>query len=410
MILATPTGNRELRLFEAAGFIPRPGSTDAVVSHATKYTQLGIAAVANAVRLVSEEMGALVMRTYTGDGAMYRQPDYTTWQAQLFQQPRMDEAVSTFDLWSDLAATLELEEHAFLWKTRGGKPRRVLELFPVDPDFVRVQVKNGLKKITARVDGAIRDVTADVVHVRSWSPGPATTGVSTLEMHWQELKIAGAYDLYRGRYFDNNGAPGIVLEVPGSPDKQKRQDMLESWWKRHGGAVNASRPGIAWGGMKVSQLAPTLRDSQAVELDDVIGKEIGRMFRIFPLELMHAGTRITPRSASDTSDIFIRFSMLPRMRRIERALAADRDLFPDPKLYPRFDASELLRADFATSATVAKESYQSGLAMRDESRAMLGLPPLPDGKGQTFQETPVGGAANSEADQSALADLGAADD
>lgn len=392
-------------MFEAAGFIPRPGSNDAVMSSQLRYKELGIAAVASAVKLVSEEMGSLVLRTYKGDGAMYRQPDFESWQAKLFQQPRVEESYDSFTLWSDLSAAVELEEHAFLWKTVGGSPRRVLELFPVDPDYVRVDKKNGLKRIMARVDGQMKDITANVIHVRPWAPGPSTAGLSTIELHYQSLRTASSYDLYKGRYFDNNGAPGIVLEVPGSPDKQKRKDMLESWWKRHGGAINAGRPGIAWGGMKVTQLSPNMKESQAAELDDVITREIARMFRIYPLELMHTSGALPPRTPASVSDIFIRFSLLPRMRRIERALAADRDLFPDPKLYPRFDAGELLRADFGTTATIAKESYQSGIAMRDESRAMLGLPPLPDGKGQTFQETPVGGQANSTADQTAVPKL-----
>jgi HK97 family phage portal protein len=389
ILKAAGGGNREVRMFEAAGFIPRPGTQDAVWSGAMKTRELGIASVAACVRLASEEIGGFVMRTYTGDGQMNRQPKYDTDQARLFQEP--GEGWNSFDLWSDTIATLDLEENAFLWKSKvRGK---VVELFPLDPTFISVTRKDGVKKIEARINGHMKDVTSNVIHIRAWAPSPSVNGVSTVEMHRPGLKVASGYDTYRGRYLDNNGSPGIVLEVPGSPDKAKRSEMLDAWWKRHGGALNAGKPGIVWGGMKVNQINPNLRDSQAAEIADTIVRDIGRMFRIYPLELLHGEIKGTPRSAESTSDIFVRFSCLHRMRRVERALAADRDLFPDPKLYPRFDVSELLRADFATAATVAHALIQVGAATKNEGRAMVGLPPIEGG--DVLQETPVGGAPNA---------------
>lgn len=375
-------------MFELAGFIPRPGTADAVSSGPLGVRELGIDAVAASVRLCSEEIGGFVMRTYKGDGQMNRQPVYDSSQAALFQEPA--DGWTSFDIWSDTIATLELEENAFLWKTkvRG----RVLELFPLDPGFIQVTRKNGVKKIEGRVNGKLSDITSDVIHIRSWSPAASVNGVSTIDLHRAGLKIASSYDTYRGRYLDNDGSPGIVLNVPGSPDKAKRGEMLDAWWKRHGGAFNAGRPGITWGGMTVQSLTPNLRDSQAAEIADTIVRSIGRMFRIYPLELLHGEIKGTPRTAESTSDIFVRFSLLHRMRRVERALAADRDLFPDPKLYPRFDVSELLRADFATASTVAHNMIQVGAVTKNEGRAMLGLPPI-DG-GDILLETPVGGAPN----------------
>lgn len=394
MILQTRGGgNREVRLFEAAGFIPRPGSAD-VYSSSTSPREIGIAAVAACVRVISEEIGGFVMRVYEGDGQMQRQAVYDAWQARLFQRPA--EGWTSFELWSDVAAMLELEEHAFIWKSKHPRTGKILEMWPIDPGYVRVTRDGAVKKIMARVAGqpGLQDVTSNVTHIRAWSPSPTPDGVSTIDMHRTGLKIAQSYDLYRGRYLDNDGSPGIVLTVPGQPDQQKRKDYLDGWWKRHGGVNNVGRPGIAWGGMTVQQLSPNLRDSQAAEIADAIVRDVGRMFRFYPLELLHGEIRGTPRTPEATSDMLVRFTLLPRMRRIERAISSDTDLFPDPAQYSRFDVAELLRADLATAATIAHNLGQVGQITKDEGRAMVGLPPLPDGQGAHIQVTPVGGEAN----------------
>ena len=93
---------------------------------------------------------------------------------------------------------------------------------------------------------------------------------------------------------------------------------------------------------------------------------------------------------------FINFALLPRLRRIERAFAADADLYPeDSALYPEFHLDEFLRADAGTRAEIQHKQLQTGVLLVDEARADMGLPPLPDGMGQIPQITPVGGAPNA---------------
>lgn len=388
MILATTVGNREVRLFEAAGFIPRPGSSDAIWSGGQKSPALAIAAVGACVKLISEQIGGFVMRPYTGNGAMSRRPIYDGPQAELFQYPA--EGWTSFDLWSDTIATLELEEHAFIWKSKTSRGK-VAEMWPIDPAYVQVTLKNGVKTIRAQVEGKMQDITQNVIHIRSWSAGPTAVGISTPDMHRSGLKVAASYDLYRGRYLDNDGTPGIILEVPGSPDKQKRQDMLQGWMKRHAGVNQAGKPGLLWGGAKANQLTPNLRDSQAAEVADSIVRDVGRMFRFYPLELLHGEIKGSPRTAEASSDIFVRFTCMTRMRRLERAVSSDSDLFPNRRSYARLDTSELLRADFATAATVAHNLIQVGAATPNEGRAMVGLPPSTDPDADKLLKIPVGG-------------------
>jgi hypothetical protein len=70
-----------------------------------------------------------------------------------------------------------------------------------------------------------------VIFIRGWSPvAGAPQGVSKLELHQPPLQTALKLEEYRGRYLDNDGKPGLVLDASGtSPTKVQRDELLESW-------------------------------------------------------------------------------------------------------------------------------------------------------------------------------------
>ena len=80
--------------------------------------------------------------------------------------------------------------------------------------------------------------------------------------------------------------------------------------------------------------------------------------------------------------------MLHRLCRIKEALANDRDLFPFSRMRPRFDVTEYLRGGISTTGSPATKLVQFGLIAKNESRAMLGLPPLAEG-GDVLAVMPV---------------------
>jgi HK97 family phage portal protein len=398
VILSSRAGNRELRLFEASALIPPPGSRMALTGTALRAQQLGVAAVSCAVQLVSESLGIPVMRVYTGD-AEKRRPLLNAPQAQLFQEPA--EGDTSFDLWQDVSTSIELEQGAFLWKNMDPKTREVYELVPMDPRFFTVTrpQANAPRVIKARIDGiADRDVTDKVIFIRGWTPVPGgAAGLSKLMLHDLPLRNALKLEEYKGRYFDNDGTPGVILDASGSnPTRVQREELLESWAQRHSG--QPGKPGMIWGDVKgVEWPSPTLEQAQAVDLANAVALDVARMWRIYPAELLHAvlGRPAPPKSAELWADLFLRFSLLHRMRRIERAISADRDVFPDRKQYARFDIEELLRGDIATIAAMIHDLVQVGVLNPNEGRAYLGKGPRPGG--DKYLETPVGAKANSNA-------------
>jgi len=387
-------GSREVRLFDTVGLrAPAPGSSEAIaLLSGYNADGLSVAAVGAAVRLVTETVASFVMRVYTGD-ASRKQALLDDPVAAVFQYPSLDGDRDSFQLWQDVATACEIGKGAAIFKARDRR-RKVAELYVLDPRTVKTERNTaGENRVLVRksLAGDWKDITGDVVWIRGWAPNPNPEGVSTLDLHAQGLKTAWAYEVYRAAYFENGGLPSIVIQHPGNLTKDKRDEMLEGWSRRHASARNNSRPGIIWGGATVQPITPNLRDSQTAEIADTIVRDVARMFRIVPPELLAttiAGSSLP--SPEHTADLFVRFTLLSRLRRIERALASDPDLFPDRTRYPLFDMANFLRGDLSTRATVVHMLRQDGVMTGNEGRAEFGLEPM-DGADE-LQQTPVGGA------------------
>ena len=353
---------------------------------------LASAAVAGAIRLVSESIGTMIMRTYTGD-ALDCEPVYNSWQARLFQNP--SPGLSAFDFWADTAAACETEQAAVIWKIPDPRSGEVAQLLPLDPSYFVIQGSPWDRQVIGFHQGQMVDVSKDVLVVRAWSPKPAAAGVSTLQMHERLFRWNRGYEEYRGRYFDQDGSVNQVI-VNGPDKPQARLEMAKNWARVAGGWANAGRVPILWGDAKVEQLSPNLRDAQAAELAIAVAQDVARAYRIVPASLLHAES--TPTRETTLEMIrgqFYTFSLMHRIRRIEEAFKADRDIFPDPALYPKFDPTDFRRADMAVIAQAAHLARQDGSMVADEERALVwGLPKLPNNQGQHVQQTPVGGAAN----------------
>ena len=402
MIVRTTAGDQPIQM-RAAVDVVTPGSWDAQImsalgiTHWSGQTAFGLgalerAAVAAAVKLISESVGCMVLRTYLGP-AMDRQPIYDSPQALLFQRPAP--GVSAFDFWSDISASVETNTCALIGKIRD-RSGEIVQLLPLDPDWFQIRGGPYDREVIGWQGGKRMDVTGDVIVIRSWAPKPQADGTSTLAMHGRTFQWAGAYEEYRGRYFENDGSVDQVIEnAPATKDQ--RDEMLKGWARSFGGPSRKGRIGALWGQATLKQMTNTLQAAQAAELAVTIAQQVATAFRIYPASLLYAEQQ--PHREPNLEFIrgqFYSFTLHPRLRRIEEALSADVELFPDPDLYPMFDTADFLRADLATLSNATHNMRQDGSLTPDEERALvMGLPRLPGGVGEHVQETPVGGAPNA---------------
>lgn len=361
---------------------------------------IGLTAFACAIRLVSETIGVFVMRVYEGDSSQ-RRVLLDDPRAALLQDGAEGYATS-FDTWSDVATSVELCGNGFIWKGRRRRGGQVTELyaFPAENTCVYVDDR-GNKVVEARVDGELQDITRDVIHVRGWSPCVAVSGEGTPALHRTTLRGHKAMQQFRGRYFDSDSTPNVVLTHPGSLKKEERDDLRASWNARHGGP-NGDKTGVLWHGMTIQQLTANLEQSQLAELMTADVLDVARMCRIYPPSLLAAVVEQPLPPAEVVSDLMVRFTLLHRLRRIERAVSADRDLFPERSSYARMDVAEFTRGDTATIVSKVHQLTQVGVMTANEGRNELGYPPSSDPEADKLLQTPVGGAPNANAEQLAL--------
>lgn len=404
MIVRTRAGG-DMQIRSAPEFgssaIPFPGGGFAGYSgkSVTLDRAAGLPAVMAAIRLVCGTVAMCDLDVYQqADDAGPPRPTEGSWQEQLFDNPSMDD--SEFDFLSDLAAGVEGYGNSFFLKTKA--KGRVLELRPLPPDYVRIRRDRGQKVFDVTFPSAtgspgriVRGVTtADILHIPGFRWPGLLSGLSPIQMHRAALDRSLALEEFAGRFFANDASVSFALKVPGKVTRDQAREMLDIWEATHGGLQNAHRPGILSNGADAVRLGLSLRDSQFIEASAYTTTQVAQIWGV-PADLIEGGdTATTERLSVEQLGLrLLTFSMAPRLRRIEKAIAADPDLFPPGSgLAPRFTTKELIRLDASTQANVLHQQIQDGTLNRNEARFELGRGPVPGG--EVYLDTPVGGAPN----------------
>lgn len=350
---------------------------------------LGLSAVGSAFRLVAGVIACLPINVWEGRKASKRLLENHPLQPVL-DQP--DLSRDYFQWLYDVAASLEACENALLWKVKDAG--RVVELVPLDMDYVSISVEDGRKVFSIRERGRIgRYTSSEILHVRGHVVKPGDpVGVSRLTLHRDPLGAMVARERFEGKYFANNTQIGLAVEFPQGVTAEQAESWKDSLVADHAGADRAFRPLVVGGGAQVKSFPISLSDAQWVDAEKLNVEEVGRIMDVASslLNLQVINAEVL---AADTQR-FLNFQLTPRLRRIESALSHDPDLFGGQAAYPLFEIDDLMFANAMTRAQVHHWQIQNGTLLVDEARAELGRGPLPDGLGLIPQVTPVGGAPN----------------
>jgi HK97 family phage portal protein len=406
VILATRRGDAELRSidFSATSTIYPPGGGMSVdgSSWAARLVDMrdavGLTAVGAAIRLIQSQVAAMPLGAYSNpDGSFVPQPG--SWQSELFADPSPGEWTA-YTFLEDIVGSGESTANAFIEKVKPKRPRAgqptVAEMRPLDPDYcaVRRDKDTGRKVILWQGASGQQDITDRVLHIRGSSLKPAPAGKSVLRMHGRALAMHLALEEYQGRYFENDARPSFILSHPQQQGREQRRDIREGFMAKHSGSGNSHGLGLLWGGWTATPFGSALRDTQAVELSDRALREVALMFQIPQKLLGSIAERPVRESTEEEFTRLFRICLFGRLRRIELAFSGDPDLFGGSPLSARFDPSELLRADTATTASVIHNLIQVGVMTANEGRALLSMPRSTDPKADELLATPVGGGAN----------------
>jgi HK97 family phage portal protein len=353
---------------------------------------LTLPAVSAAIRLIAETVASLPLLVYrTGPGGV-RERAVDSWQHRLLHDQGPNDDTTTFDFLSDVAACLEASGNAYIEKLP--MPGGELQLYVIDPTRVHVKrATDGSKIFEARSpDGLTKQLGSDrILHVRGFTIDGSPVGLSPIGLHRRSLGLIASRDEYERQFFLNGASPGGAIEVPGHLDEDKVNEMARAWRAHHQGPGRWHQPAILQNGATWKSIGVSLADAQFAESSKFSVEQVARIFRVPPMLLGLEPNR--PISAEEEAARFLKFGLGPRLKRIERAFAADPDLFPPQLgLQPEFLADGLLRALTPTRYEAYKAARQAGWLTANEIRAYENMPPDP--RGNELQATPVGGAPN----------------
>lgn len=328
-----------------------------------------VPAVACAVGLISETIGALPVKLYerSTKAALTDHPAYR------LVHDEANEWTSAAELRRDLTLDVLLNGagHAQVIRLADGTPYELHRLEPgsVQPDketdgepFYRVTTDAGQVRLSYR----------DVLRVE------AIGGASPITLGREAIALALSFEQHIGGLFANGGRPSGVIRAQKILDVDAKKKLAASWFSTHGGTKSGGTA-VLDEGMDYLPLSTTLADAQFAEnrLEQI--REIARVFRVPPTMLFEL-SRGTWSNTEEMARQFMQITLKPWLTAWSWSYARCL-LTPEERKEAYLEAvtDDLLTTDTAARATAYGQYRSMGALTANEVRAGLNLPPKDGG-------------------------------
>lgn len=188
-------------------------------------------------------------------------------------------------------------------------------------------------------------------------------GISPLDAQRNTIGMALAMDRFLSAFYGDGATPSSVLETDKPLTNEQARIMRETWEDSH---YKRRRPAVLSNGLKWRSITANAADMQMLEHRESIVRDIARVYRV-PLNMISGtgGDSNTYQNVEQAGINFVRYTLLPWMRRIEDALS---EMLPITQRV-RFDAEEFERADLTTRVRAQQIEIMSGTLTPNEARA-----------------------------------------
>lgn len=369
-------------------------------------TAIALPTIGAAVSFRASAVAVLDIGTYRDDGSTIPAKVTGSWQSRLLRGVP-NPTQSWYDFWEIVESSLSYRGNAYVWKTRDATGR-VCALTALHPDQVfpyLYQVSHNMVQypvmfspwypVPPDVDG-VGSVTVDrsvIWHIKGRGAMGETVAPSPIQRYASSIGVALAKQEYEASLYEHGVLGGTVVTFPTGVTKEQADPWKDLWNSQNAGSSNAATTKVIGGGASVTQIGMTQRDAQFVEASGLSTLDICNIFGV-PANLLNQNEKAAKAVLPEHEEArWVSHYLAPELRRIEKSMYSDPDLFgPFSKLYPLFDSSGLIHPDSATKASILSTKVQTGQWTPDEARAADGLPPLPDGYGSVPVFVPVGGS------------------
>ena len=336
----------------------------------TGNSALQVPAVACAVALISETIGALPVKLFD----RFTKETLSDHPAYRLVHDEANEWTSAAQLRTQLTADALLHGHGFAHVTRAADGRP-LELHRLTPGTVQPRQEDDGTPfyLLGMKDGATRRAEfRDVLHILAFG------GTSPISLGRNAIGLAAAFEGHMGSLFANGGRPSGIIKAPKVLDVDAKKKLAASWFATHSGR-NSGGTAVLDEGMDYQALSATLADSQFAEnrLEQI--REIARIFRVPPTMLFEL-SRGTWSNTEEMARQFLSVTLKPWLTSWAWAYARSL-LGPEERLahYVEFVTDDLLTTNHAARAAAYGQYRSMGAMTANEVRGGLNLPPHTDG-------------------------------
>ena len=267
---------------------------------------------------------------------------------------------------------------------------------PYKPDSIRVCSRTGATAVDIPFD--------EVIQFKTYSPGNPSGYLSPISALRQTLSEQVEAGRFRRQLWRSSGRLNAQITRPKDvapwTEEQKKNfatAFREAWGA--GGSKAGSIP-ILEDGMEIKPFSTSFKESEWTNSVKLSREAVAAAYGINPSLIWHSETQ-TYASARDNARALYAECLGPIIQMLQQRINAF--LLPilgaGPETYVEFDLAEKLKGSFEERAAIYQSACGSPYMTRDEVRAELNLPPLPEGQGSDIV-TPlnvlVGGQASPQ--------------
>lgn len=331
----------------------------------TETTAFASTAVMSAVSLLADSVAAMPLHlSRVRGGRLERLPSPSV-------LVRPNQTQTMFEFIHQVMLSLALHGCAYIYA-----PRRPGEL----PAEMRVIHPNLIKRQWLSDDGTGWYLIGDTEHSSSdikavhWLLMPNQyRAISPLEALRNTIGTSIAMDRFLAQFYGEGATPSSVLETDATITVEQANILRDTWADAH---TRRRKPAVLTGGLRWKSVTVSAADAQMIEHREAIVRDIARAYRI-PLNMINAsgGDSQTYQNVEQAGINFVRYTLLPFMRRIEDAIS---EMLPLTQRV-RFDASEFERADLTTRVRAQQTQIMSGTLTPNEAREQENREPYEGG-------------------------------
>jgi HK97 family phage portal protein len=225
----------------------------------------------------------------------------------------------------------------------------------------------------------------DILHVPTDLPGlnwsslaSSTAGHgSPIRQAREAIGLTMAMERHAGALFGNGARPAGILKFKRKLTDDVHERLRKSWSSGHSGE-NAGKTAILEDDADFVPLTFNSVDMQFSEMRAFQVVEIARALGVPPTLMMELG-RATWKNAEEMAQNFLAFTILPRMKLWQGAVARLLSADEQARYYAEFMVDELVKADIAQRFAAYAQAIQSRIINPNEARAKENMAPYAGG-------------------------------